>query len=429
MPFKDDRRTPTSAAWIATAVCGGLIGLLVYLGRGVPRPDSPPLLKIPPRRPAVASRPPKRLHPLIRVNLTAKPAAKLAVGLGGSYAIHSLETHKSLASGKSLENAEVRVSEKRLIIGRHSFPLQAVELSAAGETRIGVDRHQYRGVVRIVPQASGKLIAVNVLPLEDYVACVVDAEMPAKFPTAAREAQAIVARTYALWQMQSADPNAGYDVFATVRSQKYLGTEYLDNKGRRLAGESASSRNAAAATRGLVCQSHGKIFCTYYSAVCGGATTPGKAFFSDADAVLRSVPCEWCRNSDKYRWQTTLTSDELLAIVKKHASPRNLTAIRTIRQTLGPKAGVIAAFEIGDGRRTATIDGNTLRQQLPVGKLLSPHFAMKLSGSKIEVQGHGFGHGAGFCQWGANGQATEGKSAREIVAYYYPGATVAEYGY
>lgn len=429
MPFKDDRRTPSSAAWIATAVCGGLIGLLIYLGRGVPGPDVPPLLKIPPRRPAAASRPPKRLHPLIRVNLTAKPATKLIISIGGSYEIHSLETYKSLATGKSLDDTEVRVDERRLIIGRHSLPLQAVEVSVAGNVRIGVDRHQYRGVVRVIPQASGRLIAVNVLPLEDYVACVVDAEMPAKFPTAAREAQAIVARTYALWQMQEADPNASYDVFATVRSQKYLGTEYVDGKGRRLAGESASSRNAAAATRGLVCQSHGKIFCTYYSAVCGGATTPGKAFFSDANAVLKSVPCEWCRNSDKYRWQATLSDEELLTVVKKHAAPRNLTAIRSIRQTAGPHAGVIASFEIGDGRRTATIDGNTLRQQLPVGKLLSPHFAMKLSGSKIEVQGNGFGHGAGFCQWGASGQATAGKSAREIVTYYYPGATVAEHGY
>jgi stage II sporulation protein D len=428
MPFKDDRRTPSGPAWIATAVCGALVGLLIYLG-GVRGRDAPPELKVPPHRPAMAARPAKRLHPLIRVNLTPKAAQRLTLGIPTAYEIRSLDSQRTLAEGASLSDALVHVSERRLHIGRHSFPVQGVELAAMGDSRIAVDRHQYRGVVRVIPQPSGRLTAVNVLPLEDYVSCVIDAEMPAKFPPAAREAQAIVARTYALWQMQQADPNASYDVFATVRSQKYLGTEYVDGKGHRLAGESASSRQAAAATRGLVCMSQGKIFCTYYSAVCGGATTPGKSFFADADPVLRSVPCEWCRASDKYRWQKTLTDEELLAVVQKHGKPRNLTAIRSIRQTQGPAAGVVAAFELSDGRRTATIDGNTLRQQLPVGKLLSPHFSMTLSGSAVNVEGSGFGHGAGFCQWGASGQAAEGKSAREIVAYYYPGATVAGYGY
>jgi len=431
VPLKDDRRIPTGAPWIATAVCGLLIGLLITLGFRARGPQVPPELKLPAaaRRQSVTVAPAKLLHPLIRVNLTSTPTTTLTIGVRGVYEIRSLDSQRTLATGKSLDDAEVRLDSKKLTLGPHHFPSQPVEIAATGDTRISVGMHQYRGVVRVIPQSSGKLTAINVLPLEEYVACVIDAEMPAKFPAAARESQAIVARTYALWQMQHADSNANYDVFATVRSQKYLGVEYLDGKGRRLAGESASSRNAALATRGMVCMTQGKIFCTYYSAVCGGATTPGSEFFADADAVLRSVPCPHCRHADKYRWQTELTVDDVAAVVRKHASPRGLTNIKTIRQTQGPQAGVIARFEISDGRRNVSIDGNSLRQQLPTGKLLSPHFSMSVVGKNVKFSGSGFGHGAGLCQWGASGLAIDGKSARQIVEYYYPGATIAGYGY
>ncbi len=45
--------------------------------------------------------------------------------------------------------------------------------------------------------------------------------------------------------------------------------------------------------------------------------------------------------------------------------------------------------------------------------------------SFIFADGHGFGHGLGMCQWGANGLAKLGRSAAEILAYYYPGSHLA----
>jgi stage II sporulation protein D len=45
-------------------------------------------------------------------------------------------------------------------------------------------------------------------------------------------------------------------------------------------------------------------------------------------------------------------------------------------------------------------------------------------GERIEFEGRGFGHGVGLCQFGAEGQAKAGRSAEEILATYYPGATV-----
>src|SRR5207302_4392397 len=106
---------------------------------------------------------------------------------------------------------------------------------------VWVEVHQYRGTVRIHRQSGNTVAAVNVLPLEDYVASVVDGEMPSAFPDEARKAQAIIARTYALYQRDVAEKASIADLFASTRSQKYLGYQYRDG-GKLLAGESMASR-------------------------------------------------------------------------------------------------------------------------------------------------------------------------------------------
>lgn len=429
MPFKDDRRTPSPGAWIATAICGIVLAALILAGsRQENRPPSPEL-KVAPRRPRVEPPRARKPEPVIRVNLTPSPQAQLRIAVRGPYVVRPVGEKAVLQEGRSLLETSVAADGRGLRLGSKVFQRSAIEIASTGSGLVSVDDHAYHGAVRIYRQTSGKLTAVNVLPLENYVSCVIDAEMPANFPPAAREAQAIVARTYALWQMQQANPAATYDVFATVRSQKYLGVEYVDGKGRRLAGESPGSRQAAAATRGLVCLANGRLFCTYYSAVCGGATTPGRDVFDDADDALRSVPCEWCRDSDKYRWTAKLKPSELLTVLRRQRNGRDLATVKTIRQIRGPQAGLISSWEISDGRRSVAIDGVTLRQNLPSGRLLSPHFSMRLHDGHILAEGQGHGHGAGLCQWGARGQAIAGRSAREIVQYYYPGAAVSEWGY
>ncbi len=426
MPFRDDRRRPTAAQGIATAVCAGILGALLVAGlRQQPVTlVALPELKLPLRQPPVIPEKPRRPEPVIRVNLTASPQTQLRLAVRGPYLVRSVDSPRDLSSGESLSETTVTVTTHGLKFGSKSLSETSIEIVPTNAQPISVNDSSYHGTVRVERQKTGKLTAINVLPLEQYVSCVLDAEMPAKFPSAAREAQAIVARTYALWQMQQANPQSAFDVFATVRSQKYLGVEYTDRNGRRLAGESASSRQAVAATRGQVCRVNGRLFCTYYSAVCGGATTPGLDLFPDADAALRSVPCTWCRESDKYRWTAELTPAQLLAALRKQPDAKQLTSVKTIRQTQGPQPGVISEWSISDGRHTATVTGVALRQNLPPGKLLSPHCALRVSNGKIIAEGHGHGHGAGLCQWGARGLANAGKTATEIVQYYYPGSTV-----
>jgi stage II sporulation protein D len=304
------------------------------------------------------------------------------------------------------------------MIGKKSFNTTRLEIVPRQSPSVWINDHLYRGTMRLFRRRDSSISAVNVLPLEDYLGSVVDSEMPAAFPAAAREAQAIVSRTYALYQKEHAHPDAVYDLFSSHRSQKYLGVEFKTESGRRLAGESESSRRAVAATRGIVCRERGKLFCTYYSAVCGGQTTNGSELFSDAAAILNSVPCEWCRESEYFRWTAELDRKEFARQVQ---SAGKLSQVTSIRQATGPGDGVISRFQIGDGQKTVVVSGVELRDKFPA-TLRSPHFSLTLEKDRVRAQGRGHGHGVGFCQWGACGQALNGKSAQDIVLYYYPGA-------
>ena len=284
--------------------------------------------------------------------------------------------------------------------------------------------------MRLFRRTDGKVSAVNVLPIEEYLASVVDSEMPARFPQAARRAQAIVARTYALYQAQHADPKSVFDLLSSQRSQKYLGFEYVDSAGRRLAGESESSRTVIKETRGTVCTWKNELFCTYYSAVCGGCTTDGRELFKDANESLRPVPCEWCRDSPSYRWTTSMPREEF---EKRAGVPvvggRNSVAISAIYQISEPGQGVISRFELERGGHRDPVNGVELRDRLPAGTLYSPHFRMSFDKDRVVFEGRGHGHGAGFCQWGAKGQAEAGRNTDDIVRYYYPGADLTQIGY
>ena len=356
--------------------------------------------------------------PLIRVNVTPGGTASFQLEIRGPYSIREVGKSKTLSSGPSLAAVAVAPTANGLRIGEKSYSATQLEVVSKDSPSIKVDDHLYRGVMRLFRRTDGSVSAVNVLPVEEYLGSVVDSEMPAAFPAAAREAQAIVSRTYALYQMAHADPVAVYDLFSSQRSQKYQGVEYVAG-GRRLAGESESSRQAVAATHGVICTYKGKLFCTYYSAVCGGRTTEGSQIFTDAVEILKPVTCDGCRDSEYHRWAASITKDDFLKAVQQKGA---ISRIATIRQFESPGSGKISRFEFSDGKRTAALSGVELRERLPAGVLRSPHFTLHLEKTTVRADGRGHGHGVGFCQWGARGLALTGKKSHEIVHHYYPGA-------
>ncbi len=372
----------------------------------------------------------KATEPIIRVNVTPGGVQSLKLDVRGRYRLISIESQEELASETGLSQIVVTSTAKGLKLGSHQYATKQIEIQPDQLPSIRVDGHLYRGRMRLFRRADGLISAVNVLPIEEYLASVVDSEMPTKFPEAARQAQAIVARTYALYQVRQADPKSVFDLLSSQRSQKYLGVEYIDASGRRLAGESESSRRVVKETRGVVCTLRNELFCTYYSAVCGGRTIHGSEVFKDATDALKSVPCEWCRESPHYRWTTELSRDAFQQrATNSNNNEKKATSIRSVRQTSPPGSGVISRFELDAGKDRPSVSGIELRDRLPPGTLHSPHFQIKLEKDRVVFDGRGHGHGVGFCQWGAKGQAEAGRTSAEIIRHYFTGIELTELGY
>ncbi|MBM3968603.1 MAG: SpoIID/LytB domain-containing protein [Planctomycetes bacterium] len=367
----------------------------------------------------------------VRVAVTSSPQKQIELSIDGPYQLRPVGSDKVLSRGQSLGSTTVSATSNGFKIGKAEHAVTRLEIAVTQSPSIWVNGHEYRGNLRLFRRSGGGVLAVNVLPLGDYLASVVDSEMPTSFGVEARKAQAIVARTYALDVVRSDEGDSEFDLFASTSSQKYLGFQYRDGS-RRLAGESEASRQIVRDTTGMVCTYQGRLFRTYYSATCGGHTTQGNAVFSDAVAALKSVPCDFCREAKLYRWQADLPKAEVETKLKAYfrSEGKTLEKLQSIKLASGnPDRGTeVPEFAVSDGQRTHRISAATLRRQLSVSTLYSPFFSISETGksSTLHFEGRGHGHAVGLCQWGARGQSQLGKTCYEIVRYYYSGAKIVQ---
>jgi hypothetical protein len=127
-------------------------------------------------------------------------------------------------------------------------------LETSADAAVTVNGQAYGGRLRLVRQADGWQV-VNHLPLEDYVASVVGAEMPSSWDLEALKAQAVAARSYALAHM-ARPASAHWHLGDNTRWQAYRG----------LSSSTARTRQAAADTAGLILSYQGGIVESLYAA-------------------------------------------------------------------------------------------------------------------------------------------------------------------
>lgn len=301
-----------------------------------------------------------------------------------------------------------------------------------------VIKQKYRGQVEVVQLANGKYVAVNTLPMDSYLQGVLAKEIYASWSGETFRAQAMAARTYALFQLCTGDRKArAWDVSNDESSQMYGG----------IAGETRKSRDAVASTRGLVLQTmHNKqtgIFCTFYSSCSGVASQdPWEAW---GDASVGPLKARALGDVDricpeKYNWSGIVITKADIARCVAAWAQRNgipyMTHLAGVRSVTISKRNAAtnrpSEFAITDQKgRCVPIRAEEFRLALlydPAGaapKPWSSHFEIQDAGDKIVlVNGHGYGHGIGMSQWGAENLARKGWSHKQILAFYYPGSTV-----
>jgi stage II sporulation protein D len=268
----------------------------------------------------------------------------------------------------------------------------AVPATAAAEHRIRVQTS--RGVVE--------------LALEEYVAGVVSAEMPASFPPEALKAQAVAARSYALTRkMDARVAGRAFDIGSGVLAQVW--TER----------PSAAGLAAASATAGEVLVLGVDPVEAYFHSTCGGRTEAGLAALGRDLPYLVAVDCGRCEKAPRARWRLEVPAAELGRIAGFGGAAA--TRARVVSRTASGRAERVS---IEAGRRNVTLTATDLRQRLGWSRLPSVAFDVRAENGAFAFEGRGHGHGSGLCQWGAAGLAREGQGYREILGRYYPGTEI-----
>lgn len=313
-----------------------------------------------------------------------------------------------------------------IALGSEAIGRWRLEVVPGVDGSLLVNGKAYRGRLLLIRRKDGRkdkgLVAVNVLPLDDYLAGVVSSEMPSRWPMPALRAQAVAARTYVLFRARSR-AKWDYDVSAGTGDQVYKG----------VAGETASARRAAEQTRGVVLLYNWKLLPAYYHSVCGGFTAGRKNIFNETDITpLAGVRCGYCepkrhgmRSAKFYRWQFTLPQSKLVNALE--AKGFKLEKIKAITPAKPGRGGHTARLIIEPAAgRPFELSVNDLRSMIGYGKIISNSFECDMRNGVLAFRGRGFGHGVGMCQWGAKGMAVadSGYGFDQILTYYYPGAEI-----
>ena len=338
---------------------------------------------------------------------------------------------------KQVELADFRKSEGpiniRLIDGEtkisdKSFSNKQIIISPDEPHIFNLDGKNYRGKLKLITNPdSGSFDAVNVVPIESYLAGVAGAEMPDYWEPEALKSQVIAARTYCLYTKKRFGSNRNWDVGKTAAHQVYRG----------LGAESAAIWNAVNQTTGMVLtckQNDGRedIFPSYYSSTCGGHTENSKNVFGDSFPPLVGVPCPYCQDVAKpkfFFWPMVRINktDVTGRLFQRYEKLRQLGDINDIniaeQSDYGDFSRLTMIKLIGSNGNKDFLRAEDFRLAIdPSGmKIKSACFQLEdLDYSWAFLSGRGWGHGVGMCQCGAEGMARKGKTTRQILSHYYP---------
>jgi stage II sporulation protein D len=272
----------------------------------------------------------------------------------------------------------------------------------------------YRGGLE-VKSRNGKLMVVNILDLEEYLYGVVPKEAPAQWEMAALRAQAIVARTYALYK-RSRNGDGDYDLAAQyVRDQHYDG----------YSAEHPRTTQAVNDTHGLVLTCDGELIPTYYHAESAGYTENSEHVWSAAHPCLRAVKTPMHPTSPYLQWTANVALQDIRAALAKNGYA--VGSIRGLQPMQWSPSGRIMALKVTHQRGENLIRGTDFRMALGPEVIRSTRFTVQVRHGRAFFSGQGWGHGVGLCQWCSQGMAELGYDHAAILSHYYQGAKLIHY--
>lgn len=345
------------------------------------------------------------------------------------------------------------------------FGNEAFVAAAAGKSSPQINKRSYKGDFQLRAEQGDKLLVVNRLPLENYLASVLPAKTMVVWPDEVIKAQAVAARSYAMYKMEQSK-NA-YALLATDKELPYEGT------GKRI--EKSAVTKLIQATKGqYLADAYGRAIEAVTTSSSGGRTESALNLRGTAVSYLQSVD-DYDSDSPEYTWESRIAPVLLESLAAQRGyTTGKLTSIRLSplddagvdRTPTGRVKYIILSGEAG----AVKISGSELQDLLglnstlfdietgtPVPETLKvpieDHYGMEIGSKdigikvneskkpvwknlvrsyhllgggkeeKIIFRGKGKGSGLGLSAWGARGMANADAKAtyKTILAHYYPG--------
>jgi len=348
----------------------------------------------------------------------------------------------------------------------NEFGNEAFVAAAAGKQSPQINKRSYKGDFQLRAEQGDKLLVVNRLPLEDYLASVLPAKTMVVWPDEVIKAQAVAARSYAMYKMEQSKNT--YDLLATDKELPYEGT------GKRI--EKSAVTKLIQATKGqYLADAYGRAIEAVTTSSTGGRTESALNLWGTPVSYLQSVE-DYDSDSPEYTWErrvspaflegllaqrgyaagkltsirlsplddagvdrtptgrvkyiilsgeaatVKISGDELVELLGLNSALFELETGTPVPETLKVPIEDYYGMEIG----SKDIDIKVNESKKPVWKNLVRSYHLLGGGKeeKIIFHGKGKGSGLGLSAWGARGLANVDAKAtyKTILAHYYPGA-------
>lgn len=334
------------------------------------------------------------------------------LSLTGLSAFHA-EGGSSLGSYPAGTRLTISKSGNGLSVNGKSVGGKIYFKSGGSGAAFAVKGNQYRGVIKAIASPSGVTL-VNQVSMEDYLKGVVPCEIVPSWQMDAIKAQAVAARTYAMFH-KNGYRSAGYDVTDDTRTQVYRG----------VSAETEATNRAVMETAGEVVTYGGSPIDAVFHASGGGYTENCENVWGSPVPYLKGVP------EDKYAtpWKKTIS----LSSFTKMADVGRLKGIKLSALHIGEAhktsdrgiSGRVKFVTLVGSKGNRVVSGDRLQQ---IYDLNSTLFDLSVSGNQLVITGYGYGHGLGLSQWGAEAMAEKHGGAKDyyktILMHYFTGTKV-----
>ena len=264
--------------------------------------------------------------------------------------------------------------------------------------------------VQVRNAAGAQIVEV---PLEKYVAAALAGESALFRSAEATKAMAVAARTYAL-RLKGRHAKEGFDLCSSTHCQR------VD-----LNAVTAKLEAATAATAGELLWYRGKLAFTPYSRDCGGRTEDVEALWGGTNApYLKTHDDPFCLRAGTPEWKWSGDAGKIGAALVKSGLKAPATLERIAIASRSPSERALTLVLEGGGE-AVRISASTFRfamgREIAWNTVQSDRYNVTEAGGRIVFDGRGSGHGVGMCQRGADQMGSEGKTYRDILAFYFPG--------